>query len=67
MSAIRLRSDSFVEEFQIIDKRSKLAIDDTDDSRSSNTEESDERLTKMTNAIKTVLEVLFYFADVVVF
>jgi hypothetical protein len=55
--SIRLRSNSFSEEFQI-EKRSKA--EDTDDSKSSN-EDNDERLQKMSNAIRTVLEVYFRF------
>ena len=52
----RARGNSFVEEFAV-EKRIKVSNDDTDDSGSSTNGESEERLKKMADAIKVVLEV----------
>ena len=56
----RVRGNSFVEEFAV-EKRIKVSNDDTDDSGSSTNGESEERLKKMADAIKVVLEVNYMF------
>ena len=56
----RKRAES-LEEFEL-EKKTKLSDEnDTDDSRSNSVDDNDERLNKMAAAIKTVLEVKFFY------